>query len=123
MPKMWEVLHELKNGKALKTETGSVYFNKDGEAWHANSGDINHYFKSSGVKLNQTCEVIDMPDELMTKVDFFEAMAALKAGKRVKSPYSGMVYFCKDGIAAYEDSDTEANFSTGEVSGNWLILN
>jgi hypothetical protein len=121
MPKFWEVLHELKAGKAIKTG-GVVFYNKNGDTWIA-SRDCRDVFRCDVAKLDQDAEVIDLPECLVPKVDFFEAMEALRAGKSVKSPIYGMTYSTGGtGLISSNQPDVNTYFSAREIQGDWIIL-
>ena len=125
MPKLWEVLHELKAGKAIKT--GCItYFLKGDQVFFFTRNNPQLLHVSTLLDMHADAEVIDMPDALIPKVDFFAAMEALKAGKTVKSLESSDAYILSEsGKVAYQPSKDRydpAFFMEEEIFGQWVIL-
>jgi len=121
MPKLWEVIHELKNGRAVKT--GCItYFLKSDQVFFITQNYPESQLVSTQLVMHADAEVIDMPDALIPKVDFFAAMEALKAGKRAYCLDGGR-YVMKNKKICYDHSGEDvADFTSEELTGDWVIL-
>lgn len=126
MAELWEVIHEIKNGKAIEIgndDDKSYFFLRGGRIWFSKP-KLQYEATKMICDLSCPAKVITMPSFLREEIDFLQAMTELKNGRSVMSCTGSVYFFDKEKkMVCFESIGAVADIRGDEVAGKWIAFN